>query len=52
MAYRVPALWNKFLEVVSSEVKTVAREGTGDREFVIYLLICSSELPYLQLKEL
>ena len=29
--------------------KTIAREGDGDREFLIYLLIYSNELAYFQL---
>ena len=29
--------------------KTVAREGVGDREFLIYLLMQSNDLAYLQL---
>ena len=29
--------------------KTMAREGTEDREFFIYLLIYSNKLAYLQL---
>ena len=28
--------------------KTIAREGTGNREFFIYLLIYSNKLGYLQ----
>ena len=27
----------------------MAREGAGDREFLIYLLICLNKLAYLQL---
>ena len=50
-----PTLWNKYLEVVSTEAvsysmqKTMAREGIGDHEFLIFLLIYSSKLAYLQL---
>ena len=29
----------------------MAREGDGDREFLIYLLIFSNKLAYLQLKQ-
>ena len=29
----------------------MARDGAGDREFLIYLLIYSNELAYLQLKK-
>ena len=47
--------WNKYHEVVTPEVvilcKKLAkvREGTGDREFLVYPLINSNKLAYLQL---
>ena len=45
---------NKYHEVVTPEVvflckKTMAREGVGDRKILIYLLIYSNKLAYLQL---
>ena len=46
--------WNKYDEVVTLKVailckKTIVREGTRDREFLIYPLIYSNKLAYLQL---
>ena len=43
--------WNKYLEVVSPEVLMVCKKlwHTGDREFLICLLIYSKILAYLQL---
>ena len=40
--------WNKYHEVVTPEV-VMARDGTGDRGFLIYPLINSNRLAYLQL---
>ena len=57
MQYKLAAFstsWNKYHEVVTPNIailckKTMAREGAAENYFLIYLMIYSNKLAYLQL---
>ena len=41
--------WGSFSGDSYSKKKTMAQDGTGDRDLLVYLLIYSNKLVYLQL---